>query len=98
MRAQVTLQPDQRGTKKLLQQHGEQLVCVRYRNDETRQRGFKTLELLVEETPWRPGHATRKGALIVGVRVGREVSLQRQVKLAGGRWNATRRVWELRRD
>jgi len=53
----------------------------------------------VEEVPWRPERAARKGAETVGVRVDvQEVSLQRQVKLAGGRWNPARRVWELRRD
>ena len=99
MRAQVTLQPGQKGTKKLLAQYGHQLVCVRYRDDEASQRRLKPVELIVEETPWRPEGAARRGAVMVGIRVGlQEVSLQRQVKLAGGRWNPVRRVWEIRRD
>ena len=57
------------------------------------------MQLIVDETPWRPHRTASKGALLVGVRVGvQEVSLQRQVKLAGGRWNPRRRIWELRRD
>jgi hypothetical protein len=41
----------------------------------------------------------RKGAEMIGVRVAvHEVALQRQVKMAGGRWNPAYRVWELRRD
>jgi len=99
VRAQVTLQPGQTGTKKLVAQYGDQLVCVRSRDDEGRQRRLKTVEVSVDETPWRPQRTASKGAVLVGVRVGlQEVSLQRQVKLAGGRWNPTRRVWELRRD
>ncbi len=99
MRTQVTLQPGQKGTKKLCDRYGEQLVCVRYRYDAARQRRLKTIELIVEEVPWRPERAARKGAETVGVRVDvQEVSLQCQVKLAGGRWNPARRVWELRRD
>ena len=99
MRTQVTLQPGQKGTKKLHDRHGAQLVCVRYRYNAARQRRLKTVELIVEEVLWRPERATRKEAETVGVRVNvQEVSLQRQVKLAGGRWNPTRRVWELRRD
>ena len=99
MRAQVTLQRGQNGTKKLLVRYGDQLVCVRYRYDEARQGRLKTVELIVEETPWRPQHAASKGAMMVGVRVGlQKVSLQREVKLAGGRWNPTRRVGEVRRD
>ena len=62
MRVQATLQPGQEGTKKLLDQYGDQLVCVRSRYDEAQQRRLKTVELTVEETPWRPEHAVRKGA------------------------------------
>jgi hypothetical protein len=99
VRAQVTLQPGQKGTKKLRDQYGDRLLCVRYRYDAVGQRRLKTVELIVDEAPWRPERAARKGAEMVGVRVEfQEVSLQRQVKLAGGRWNPARRVWELRRD
>jgi hypothetical protein len=99
VRAQVTLQPGQKGTKKLRDRYGDQLVCVRYRYDIARQRRLKTIELIVEEVPWRPQRATRKGAEMIGVRVAvHEVALQRQVKLAGGRWNPARRVWELQRE
>jgi hypothetical protein len=99
VRAQVTLQPGQKGTKKLHDRYGDQLVCVRYRYDAARQRRLKTIELIVEEVPWRPKRATRNGAEMVGVRVAvHEVALQRQVTLAGGRWNPSHRVWELRRD
>jgi hypothetical protein len=99
MRIQVTLQPDQKGTKKLLAQYGQQLVCVCYRYDVNHQRRLKTVELIVEETPWHPERAAHRGAEVVGVRVDfQEVSLQRRVKQAGGRWNPARRVWELRRD
>ncbi len=72
---------------------------VRYRDDAARQRRFKTDELIVEQTPWHPERVGRKGAVMVGVCVGvQEVPVQRQVRLAGGRWNPARRVWELRRD
>jgi hypothetical protein len=99
VRDQDSLQPGQRGTKKLRDVYGDRLVCVRYRDDAARQRRLKTGELIVEEAPWRPERAARKGAAIVGVRVQfQEVSLRRQVKLAGRRWNPARRAWELRRD
>jgi hypothetical protein len=61
MHTQVTLQHGQKGTKQLLAQYGEQLVCIRYRYDATRQRRLKTVELVVEETPWRPAHEASKG-------------------------------------
>jgi hypothetical protein len=50
MRIQVTLQPVQKGAKKLLAQYGEQLVCARYRYDATRQRRLKAVELVVESS------------------------------------------------
>ena len=72
---------------------------MRYRYDEARQRRLKTVELIVEETPWRPERAVSKGAVMVGVRVDvQEESLQRQVKRADGRWNPARCVREVRRD
>jgi len=99
MRAQVTLQPGRKGTKKLLDQYGDRLICVRYRYDESRQRRLKTVELIVEESPWQPEPDSKKGDQLVGVRVGlHEVALQRQVKQAGGTWNPSVRLWELRRD
>jgi hypothetical protein len=99
MRTQVTPQPGQKGTKKLLAQYGEQLVSVCYRYDATRQRRLKTVELVAEETPWRPARKASKGAMMVGVRIDfQEVALQRRVKSAGERGNPVRRLWELRRD
>jgi hypothetical protein len=98
MRAQVTRQPGQRGTKKLIEQYGEQLVYVRYRYDAARQRRLKTVELIIEGVPWSPPPAPLRKTALVGVRVGfREVELQRRVKQAGGKWNPAKRLWEMRR-
>jgi hypothetical protein len=99
MRTHVPLQPGQNGMKELLGQYGKQVVSERDRDDAPRQRRLKTVELIVEKTLRRPEPAASKGATMVGVRVDfQKVSLQCQVKLAGGRWNPARRLWELRRD
>jgi hypothetical protein len=99
MRAHVTVRPGHTGTKHLCDPYGDPLVCVRSRDDEARQRRLNTVEVMGDETPWHPQRTASKGAGRVGVCVGRqEVSLQRQVTLAGGRWNPRRRVWALRRD
>ncbi len=93
------LKPGQPGTKRLLAQYGEQLICVRYRYDAERQTRRKTVELLVEEVPWEAPATQLRAEEIVGLRIGiHEVNLQRQIKLAGGKWNPTQRVWELRYD
>jgi hypothetical protein len=74
------------GTRRLLARYGAALVCVRYREDAARNRRYTTVELLVDE---RPG----KSAL-VPVRIGYlETSLRQQVKAAGGKWDAGRKLW-----
>ena len=52
MEIRLTLKPGQKGTKKLVAEYGERLVCVRYRYDEARRKRFKTVELIVEEQEW----------------------------------------------
>jgi hypothetical protein len=91
--------PGQRGAKRLLDQYGAKLICVRYRYDGQRQKRCKTVELIIEEAPWTPPPAHIANETLVGLRVAfKEVELQRRVKQAGGKWNPTRRVWELRYD
>ena len=59
MTTRVKLKPGQKGTKKLLAQYGEALVCVRYRYDAARRKQIKTVELVVSETDWTPLQNTR---------------------------------------
>ena len=78
-------------------QYGDRLVCVRYRYDERRQKRFKTVELIVEESDWAPQTRQRIEGALVWVRVALpEVEVRRQVKRAGGRWDPHRCLWELR--
>lgn len=99
MLAKKKLKPGQNGTKAMLDQYGEQLVCVRYRYDRARQLRLKTVELIVESTPWiHPADQIAPDA-IVGIKVAfAEADLQRQVKQAGGKWNRERRLWDIRYD
>jgi len=97
MRLRLTLPPGQNGAKQLQAQYGERLVCVRYRYDEHQQKRFKTVELIVEEREWRPNGEPGMNERLVGVQIAvREVKLRGRIKQAGGRWDAQRRVWELR--
>jgi hypothetical protein len=99
MHTQAALQPGQTGSKKLMAQYGEPLVCMRYRDDVTRQQRLTTVEWIAEETPWHPVRGVSKGAEVVGIRVDvQEVSLRNQVNQEGGRWNPTQRLRELRHD
>jgi hypothetical protein len=54
MRVRLVRRPGQHGTKAYVEQYGDRLICVRYRYDEATRRRYKTIELIVEETPWKP--------------------------------------------
>ena len=98
MRTRLTLKPGQRGTKQLVEEYGDRLVCVRYRYDDEQRKRYKTVELIVDEADW-PDQNAPMDVLVVGVPVAREeTDLRTQVKAEGGRWNPERQVWELRYD
>ncbi len=52
MRTRLHLKPGQKGTKQLLSQYGDSLVCVRYRYDAQRKKRVKTGEIIVAERDW----------------------------------------------
>jgi len=52
MRTSLHLKPGRKGTKQLLAQYGDRLVCVRYRHDAQQKKRFKTVELIVAEWAW----------------------------------------------
>lgn len=96
MQTRLTLKPGQKGTKKLIAEYGDQLVCIRYRYDPQKKKRYKTVELIVEEIDWKP---RRRADAPVEVKVEwGEADLGRQVKQAGGKWNPAKKVWEMRYD
>ncbi|MBI2313997.1 MAG: hypothetical protein HYU77_15980 [Betaproteobacteria bacterium] len=101
METRLSLTPGQNGTKNLVRQYGDRLVCVRYRYDAQRGKRYKTVELIVEETNWQPraGASVRAADHMVGVRIGYgEAELREKVKQAGGIWRPKQKLWELRYD
>ena len=98
-RVRLHLKPGQKGTKQLLAQYGDRLICVRYRYDAQRKKRFKTVELVVAERDWEPPQPRFAHDQIVGLRVAfTEVAVRDPVKQAGGTWNPERRVCQLRYD
>jgi hypothetical protein len=98
-RVRLHLKPGQKGTRQLLAQYGDRLVCVRYRYDARRRKRFKTVELLVAERDWPPPSPGSAPDRLVAVPIAfGELALRHRVKQAGGIWNPERRVWELRYD
>ncbi|MEN8206227.1 MAG: hypothetical protein ABFS24_09465 [Pseudomonadota bacterium] len=95
MLVKTKLLPGENGTKGLLKQYGEQLVCVRYRYDKASRKRYKTVELIIDEKDWLPGTcipATRR----VYIRIGYgETELRELVKQAGGYWSPDKKAWHL---
>src|SRR5438045_2399041 len=56
LRTRLTLKPGRPGTKELAAEYGDRLLCVRYRYDDEARIRYKTVELIVEESPWSPTH------------------------------------------
>lgn len=97
MRTKVKLKPGEKGTKGLLKQYGDALVCVRYRYDETRKKQIKTVELIVSESDWTPPPPRYSASTLVGLKIGiNEKELQQQVKSLGGQWDPKQQVWHVR--
>jgi hypothetical protein len=95
VRTRLILRPGQRGTKQLVAQYGDKLVCVRYRYDAQRRKRYKTVEVIVSEADWLPPLPTPDAVVAIRVAWG-EADIGRAIKAAGGRWNRVRQVWELR--
>jgi hypothetical protein len=96
-RIRSTLRPHQNGAKGLRKQYGDRLVCVRYRYDTRGKKRYKTVELIVAERNWTPPKRPSSPNRMVAVRIpSSEAALRRQVKDAGGQWDARQRAWKLR--
>ena len=87
-RVRLHLKPGQKGTKQLLAEYGDRLICVRYRYDAQQKKRLKTVELIVGERDWQPPRPVAFA----------EVAIRKRVKQAGGIWNTEQRVWQLRYD
>lgn len=95
MDVKATLLPGVNGTKALLKEYGEQLVCVRYRYDKLKQKRYKTAEIIVEEKDWYPGVISYPDKRVF-IRIGyAENTLRDLVKQHGGYWNPDKKAWHL---
>ena len=54
MQTRLTLRPGDPGTKKLLAEHGDRLLRVRYVYDADARKRYKTIEIIIEECFWMP--------------------------------------------
>ena len=87
-----TIQPGEMGSKRLLQQYGEQLVCVRYRIDKYLRRRVTTVELIIDEKPYH----SNKALTIAWIKVNYgESELRKKLIAAGAKWLPDNKVWEM---
>src|SRR5262245_49710362 len=76
--------PGQKGTRQLVAEYGDRLICVRYRYDAERRKRFKTVELVVAERAWSPPPSRFSDDAVVAVRVAfAETEVRQRVKAAG---------------
>jgi len=94
LRTRLTLKPGRAGTRDLVEKYGEQLVCVRYRYDDELGIRYKTVELIVDEKPWKPPAARHRPTDLVHIRIDPyESQLRDAVKLLGGRYHRQTDTW-----
>lgn len=90
------LTPGKPGTKKLIEQYGDNLFCVRYRYDAENKVKYKTAEIIVERGLWDSGENKLKKGRQVEIKVDYpETEIRSKVKEAGGRWDPEKKVWKL---
>lgn len=92
MKSYKHLKPGQKGSKRLVEQYGDALLCIRYRYDEKRGVHLKTVEIVVEEKTANPIHF--KDSDIVSVSVGfEEMELRERLRSLRARWDTQAKLW-----
>jgi hypothetical protein len=85
------LKPGQPGTKGLLAQHGDALVCVRYREDTNSGQRFTTIELVVDQRPIR-----RQSLVRVNIAYN-DADMRRIAQSLGAEWDPQTKAWQMPR-
>lgn len=95
MKANTHLKPGQKGTKRLFEQYGDKLLCVRYRYDEKRQVRLKTVEIIVSETPCSLSLRYQDHDIVNVIVPYTNTALRDRLKATGGRWNPDKKYWQV---
>lgn len=94
MITRLKLKPGQRGTKALVEQYGDALVCIRYRYDAASRTRIKTVELIVEKKQLPSSKRGIKDKEIVPVQISYgEKQLGRLIRSLGGQWDSDVKLW-----
>lgn len=94
-----TLQPGQHGTKRYQNQYGEQLVCVRYRQDENKKYRYTTVELLISKRPILGGYFPEISPhpnSLVWIKIPfKDIEHRKKIIQMGGQWSNDKKMWKL---
>lgn len=94
MITRLKLKPGQKGTKALTEKYGEDLVCVRYRYDESSRTRIKTVEVIVERKQLPPSVRNQRDETLVSLQIAYgEKTLGNMARSAGGMWDADVKLW-----
>ena len=93
MKSHCHLKPGQKGTKRLVDQYGESLLCVRYRYDETRGVRLKTVEIIVEEKPWQPPFCFKDDDIAPIAVAFDETELRARLQKMRAKWDPNLKIW-----
>ncbi|MDK9719259.1 MAG: hypothetical protein OEL57_15350 [Trichlorobacter sp.] len=92
MKSYNHLKPGQKGTKRLVEQYGDSLLCVRYRYDEKRGIRLKTVEIIVEERQHTPSRFKDGDIVSISVQFD-EMELREQLRTLRARWDSQAKLW-----
>ncbi|MEJ2616012.1 MAG: hypothetical protein P8Z35_13725 [Ignavibacteriaceae bacterium] len=96
MKIRRTILPGQPGAKRWKRKYGRNLICVRYRYDNKKNKKLTTVEIIVEEKVWeRRINKIPLNKIMPIIVMYNEIDISKLVKNAGGRWNIKEKVWEL---
>jgi hypothetical protein len=88
------IKPSQRGALKLARVHGQELLCVRYRENPEGTERLTTVELVVERVMIQ-----KRADPLVAFKIKQdEVELQKLAQSKGAKYNGTTFMWKLRRS
>ncbi len=75
-------------------EHGDALLCVRYRYDRQSRTRLKTVELIIEKKTWRPAANRFEDNSLVPVHIEYDNKILREkAKAAKGKWDPRARAW-----
>ncbi len=95
MKSHTHLKLGQKGTRRLVEQFGDKLLCVRYRYDAIRQVRMKTVEIIVDERPCKPPLRYKDQDIVAVMVPFTDKILRDRLKAARGRWNLEERYWQV---